>query len=136
MLVLQRSIDETIVIDLRDVDLSRLKDIDKVLAVTLVAIRGSDKARIGLEVPKQIPVHRREVFDAIKRDGVRKQFEEVGKSTKSAKLEKLLAVVERVFNHLHDLPELTREGRELLEQATAALKVAEPHKWDAPEVRR
>ena len=37
----------------------------------VVEIRG-DKVRLGVEAPKEVPVHRREVFDAIHRnDSVR-----------------------------------------------------------------
>ena len=52
MLVLSRKKDESIVI--RD-------DI----VVTVVEIRG-DKVRLGIEAPKEVPVHRREVYEAIK----------------------------------------------------------------------
>lgn len=51
MLVLSRKRDESIVI--RD-------DI----IVTVVDIRG-DKVRLGIEAPKDIPVHRREVYEKI-----------------------------------------------------------------------
>jgi carbon storage regulator len=53
MLVLSRKKNESIVIG------------DNVV-VTVVEIRG-DKVRLGIEAPKEIPVHRREVFDAIKK---------------------------------------------------------------------
>lgn len=53
MLVLSRKRDEQIVIN---------NDI----VVTVVDIRG-DKVRLGIEAAKNIPVHRREVFEAIKR---------------------------------------------------------------------
>jgi carbon storage regulator len=36
------------------------------ITIVVVEIRG-DKVRLGVEAPKEIPVHRREVFDAIKR---------------------------------------------------------------------
>ena len=35
------------------------------ITITLIEIRG-DKVRLGIEAPKEIPVHRREVYDAIK----------------------------------------------------------------------
>jgi carbon storage regulator len=54
MLVLSRQRDESIVIG------------DKVV-VTIVDIRG-DKVRLGIEAPGEIPVHRREVYDAIQRE--------------------------------------------------------------------
>lgn len=52
MLVLSRKKGESIVID---------SDI----TVTVVEIRG-DKVRLGIVAPKEIPVHRREIFDVIK----------------------------------------------------------------------
>lgn len=36
------------------------------IVLTVVEIRG-DKVRIGVEAPKNIPVHRNEVYEAIKR---------------------------------------------------------------------
>ncbi len=53
MLVLSRHKNETIVIN---------NDI----FVTIVEIRG-DKVRLGVEAPREVPVHRREVWDAINR---------------------------------------------------------------------
>jgi carbon storage regulator len=53
MLVLTRKRNESIVIN---------NDI----TVVVVEIRG-DKVRLGVEAPKEVPVHRREVYDAIKR---------------------------------------------------------------------
>ncbi len=35
------------------------------IVVTVVEIRG-DKVRLGIEAPKEVPVHRREVYDAIR----------------------------------------------------------------------
>ncbi len=54
MLVLSRKKDESIVIndDIR---------------IVVVEIRG-DKVRLGVEAPKEIPVHRSEVYDAISSD--------------------------------------------------------------------
>ena len=37
------------------------------VVITIVEIRG-DKVRLGVEAPKEVPVHRREVFDAIRRN--------------------------------------------------------------------
>ncbi|MGD0576553.1 MAG: carbon storage regulator CsrA [Candidatus Staskawiczbacteria bacterium] len=54
MLVLSRKKNESIVIN---------DDI----TITIVEIRG-DKVRLGVEAPKEVPVHRREVFDAIRRN--------------------------------------------------------------------
>ncbi len=54
MLVLSRQRDESIIIG------------DNVI-VTIVDIRG-DKVRLGIEAPAEIPVHRQEVYDAIRRE--------------------------------------------------------------------
>lgn len=55
MLVLSRKKNESIVIDLGN---------GQYITITLVEIRG-DKARLGIVAPKEIPVHRQEVHDAI-----------------------------------------------------------------------
>ncbi len=54
MLVLSRKKNESIVIN---------DDI----TIVVVEIRG-DKVRLGVEAPKEVPVHRREVYEAIKRN--------------------------------------------------------------------
>lgn len=54
MLVLSRKKNESIVIN---------NDI----TIVVVEIRG-DKVRLGVEAPKEVPVHRREVYDAICRN--------------------------------------------------------------------
>ena len=56
MLVLSRKKNESIVID------DRIK-------IVVVEIRG-DKVRLGVEAPKEVPVHRQEVYDAIKRSEI------------------------------------------------------------------
>ena len=53
MLVLSRKKNESIIIN---------NDI----TIVVVEIRG-DKVRLGVEAPKEVPVHRREVYDAIRR---------------------------------------------------------------------
>jgi carbon storage regulator len=54
MLVLSRQRDESIIIG------------DNVI-VTIVDVRG-DKVRLGIEAPREISVHRREVYEAIQRE--------------------------------------------------------------------
>jgi carbon storage regulator len=54
MLVLSRQRDESIMIG------------DNVV-ITIVDIRG-DKVRLGIQAPVEIPVHRREVYEAIQRE--------------------------------------------------------------------
>ena len=51
MLVLSRKLNEKIIIN-------------NVVTVTVVEIRG-DKVRLGIVAPKEVPVHRQEVYDAI-----------------------------------------------------------------------
>ena len=53
MLVLSRKKNESIVIDNN-------------ITIVVVEIRG-DKVRLGVEAPREVPVHRREVYDAIQR---------------------------------------------------------------------
>ena len=53
MLVLSRKKDEKIVIG------------DNI-TIMVIEIRG-DKVRLGVDAPKEVPVHRREVYDAIQR---------------------------------------------------------------------
>lgn len=57
MLVLSRQRDESIIIG------------DNIV-VTVVDIRG-DKVRLGIDAPTEIPVHRREVYEAIQRENLR-----------------------------------------------------------------
>lgn len=57
MLVLSRQRDESIVIG------------DNI-EIVIVDIRG-DKVRLGINAPTEIPVHRREVYEAIKRENQR-----------------------------------------------------------------
>lgn len=57
MLVLSRHRDEVIMIG------------DDV-KITVVDIRG-DKVRLGIDAPKDLPVHRQEVYDAIKRENAK-----------------------------------------------------------------
>ncbi len=56
--------------ELRMLVLSRKKNesiiINNDITIVVVEIRG-DKVRLGVEAPKEVPVHRREVYDAIKR---------------------------------------------------------------------
>ena len=54
MLVLSRQSDETIIIG------------DNI-RVTIVEVRG-DKVRIGIDAPRDISVHRQEIYDAIRRE--------------------------------------------------------------------
>ena len=54
MLVLSRQSDETIIIG------------DNI-RVTIVEVRG-DKVRIGIDAPRDVTVHRQEIYDAIRRE--------------------------------------------------------------------
>jgi len=57
MLVLSRKRDERIVIG------------DNIV-ITIVDVRG-DKVRIGIEAPLDVPVHRQEVLDALRREAAK-----------------------------------------------------------------
>ena len=63
MLVLSRKKNESIIIN---------DDI----TIVVVEIRG-DKVRLGVEAPKEVPVHRNEVYEAIRRN----QQKEAGEQT-------------------------------------------------------
>ncbi len=70
MLVLSRQKDESIMIG---------DDVE----ITIVDVRG-DKVRLGITAPKEIPVHRMEVYEAIQREKREKQAQEHEKSEKQA----------------------------------------------------
>jgi carbon storage regulator len=59
MLVLSRQSDETIIIG------------DNI-RVTIVEVRG-DKVRIGIDAPRDVAVHRQEIYDAIRREAASDQ---------------------------------------------------------------
>ncbi|MHC4292920.1 MAG: carbon storage regulator CsrA [Planctomycetota bacterium] len=62
MLVLSRQRDESIMIG---------DDVE----ITIVEVRG-DKVRLGINAPREIPVHRREVYDAIQAEKDSKEKQE------------------------------------------------------------
>ena len=64
MLVLSRQRDESIIIG------------DDVV-ITIVDVRG-DKVRLGIDAPTEIPVHRREVYEAIQRENQRSSMSSLG----------------------------------------------------------
>lgn len=64
MLVLSRKKNESVVIAFGEIEVTAV----------VIEIRG-DKVRLGFEAPANVPVHRREVYDAIKREGQRKTLE-------------------------------------------------------------
>jgi len=68
MLVLSRQKDESIMIG---------DDVE----ITIVDVRG-DKVRLGITAPKEIPVHRMEVYEAIQREKGEKQPQEREKGEK------------------------------------------------------
>ncbi|MBN2138952.1 MAG: carbon storage regulator CsrA [Sedimentisphaerales bacterium] len=80
MLVLSRQRDESIMIG---------DDVE----ITIVDVRG-DKVRLGITAPREIPVHRREIYDTIQREKAAAEqagetpSEEAGKAVK-AKPEKV-----------------------------------------------
>ena len=61
MLVLSRQKDESIIIG---------DDVE----ITIVDVRG-DKVRLGINAPREISVHRKEVYDAIQREKAQKENE-------------------------------------------------------------
>ena len=67
MLVLSRQKDESIMIG---------DDVE----ITIVDVRG-DKVRLGIVAPREVPVHRREVYEAIQRENDEKKKQQ-GKEAK------------------------------------------------------
>ena len=61
MLVLSRQKDESIMIG---------DDVE----ITIVDVRG-DKVRLGINAPRSIPVHRKEIYEAIQREKAQKEAE-------------------------------------------------------------
>ena len=94
MLVLSRHRNESIMIG------------DDVM-ISIIDIRG-DKVRLGIDAPQEIPVHRQEVYDAIKREQ---------KSKFESDMDKLEAHAIRLHNRyfrsqITSLTELTEKRRE------------------------
>ncbi len=58
MLVLSRSKNESIIIDLGNGEIAEVEIVD---------VRG-DKVRLGITAPRSVAVHRREIYDAIQKE--------------------------------------------------------------------
>jgi len=71
MLVLSRQRDESIMIG---------DDVE----IIIVDVRG-DKVRLGITAPKNIPVHRREIYDAIQREKSEKKESQEPQESKDKK---------------------------------------------------
>jgi len=58
--------------------LSRQRNEDVIIGddivIKVVEIRG-DKVRLGVDAPKEVTVHRREIYEAIQREGERKEVD-------------------------------------------------------------
>jgi carbon storage regulator len=65
MLVLTRKTNESIVIS--------IPGVPEPITVMVVEIRHGNMVRLGIQAPKEISVHRREVQDAIQREGKRRR---------------------------------------------------------------
>ena len=86
MLVLSRQRDETIMIG---------DDIE----ITIVDIRG-DKVRVGINAPRKIQVHRKEVYDAIKAEELTQTAQ-----TRVVSKEKVEHLKESIRSSIRDLDE-------------------------------
>ncbi len=70
MLVLSRKRDEVIVIETSD-------GLIEIMLVEMCdtegnSVKAARKARIGITAPRNVPVHRKEIYEAIKREGKRR----------------------------------------------------------------
>ncbi len=133
MLALTRHLEQSIIIDLRTVDLDSLSAKDRLIYLKIIGLASGDdpalrSVRIGFTAARTIPIHRSETFRDIEESGRRKIPRHLGNAAP-----KLLAVAWRIYNALHDLPERTREGEELLAQVTEALMVAEPSQFKSED---
>ena len=84
MLVLSRQRNESIIIG---------DDVE----VTIVDVRG-DKVRLGITAPRNIPVHRREVYEAIQREK-REKLEKSQKDEKEAEKQLIEKVLREANNN-------------------------------------
>jgi len=84
MLVLSRHRDESIIIG---------EDIE----ITVVEIRG-DKVRLGVKAPREVPVHRREVYEAINREGRRRPSQSANSQPAQPTGSDLQKVIEEATN--------------------------------------
>ena len=69
MLVLSRKVDESIIIN------------DNII-ITVVEIRG-DKVRLGIQAPREVPVHRSEIHAAIKNEQASQSQEDSARISQS-----------------------------------------------------
>lgn len=76
MLVLSRYIGELLVIDfslMTDAELLALRRTP--IDISLVDIRrDADRARLGIEAPRAVQIHRKEIWDTIQRDGMKAEY--------------------------------------------------------------
>jgi sRNA-binding carbon storage regulator CsrA len=75
MLCLSRKKEETIVVDLSQLtpaQLLRMQECgEALLKFTVIDVRG-DKVRIGCIAAKEVPIHRNEVYESIRRNGTQR----------------------------------------------------------------
>lgn len=83
MLVLSRKLGESIVID-------------GAVTITVVQIRG-DKVRLGIEAPKEVPVHRQEVFEKIQRSHQAEQGSETQQGPSGNKTIEHAAIAREIY---------------------------------------
>lgn len=116
MLVLSRHRDESIMVgdDVR---------------ITVIDIRG-DKVRLGIDASQQIPVHRQEVYDAIKRENSRASKPGAYNGPPSNTVPKFEIAALAMYNALHNgnqiqtLNDLADDDkRDLITMAKAAISV-------------
>ena len=83
MLVLSRKKNESIVIN------------DNI-TIVVVEVRG-DKVRLGIDAPKEVPVHRKEIYNAIRAGEKRKEFANSAKPAPKSDFPEVAAEVEKTL---------------------------------------
>ena len=53
-----------------------INDGDRLIEICIVDVRG-DKVRLGITAPKDIPVHRKEIYEAIQREKEEEQNKDI-----------------------------------------------------------
>ena len=93
MLILSRRIEESIFIG----ENAEIK-------ITILGTQGRS-VRIGIQAPKELPVHRQEIYERIQDEKIKKEKEDLNKKDEDEAAKKK-AEVKKVFDELDELDEI------------------------------